>query len=81
MRRYHLAQPILDATIPLADITPALPVANPGKIVCLGLNYIDHIKEGGYADPGYPALFMRCLDSMMPAGAPMIRPTCSEQLD
>jgi len=63
------------------DIVPALPVARPGKIVCLGLNYTDHIKEGGYDVPDYPALFMRGPNSLMPAGAPMIRPSCSEQLD
>lgn len=86
MGRENLSEHVLQIsekanTVPTAEVTPALPVANPGKIVCLGLNYIDHIKEGGYAVPEYPALFMRCLDSMMPAGAPMIRPTCSEQLD
>ncbi|PLW78984.1 fumarylacetoacetate hydrolase family protein [Cohaesibacter celericrescens] len=67
--------------IAVSQITPALPVANPGKIICLGLNYIDHIKEGGYEVPDYPALFMRSLDSLMPAGAPMVRPSCSEKLD
>ena len=66
---------------PVSGIVPALPVARPGKIVCLGLNYVDHIKEGGYDVPTYPALFMRGLNSMMPAGAPMIRPSCSERLD
>jgi 2-keto-4-pentenoate hydratase/2-oxohepta-3-ene-1,7-dioic acid hydratase in catechol pathway len=59
---------------PLNRIIPELPVANPGKIICLGLNYKDHIKEGGYAIPDYPALFMRGLNSLMPAGKPMIRP-------
>lgn len=63
------------------DITPALPVAHPGKIICLGLNYVDHIKEGGYDIPDYPALFMRGRNSIMAAGAPMVRPTCSEKLD
>ncbi|MTH99088.1 fumarylacetoacetate hydrolase family protein [Roseibium sp. RKSG952] len=62
-------------------IVPELPVAAPGKIICLGLNYVDHIKEGGYDVPSYPALFMRSLTSMIPAGAPMVRPSCSEQLD
>lgn len=62
-------------------ITPALPVARPGKVICLGLNYVDHIKEGGYDVPDYPALFMRGLNSLIPAGAPMVRPSCSEQLD
>ncbi len=64
-----------------AAITPALPVLKPGKIICLGLNYVDHIKEGGYDVPTYPALFMRSNTSMIPAGAPMVRPSCSEQLD
>lgn len=68
-------------SVAVKDITPALPVASPGKTICLGLNYIDHIKEGGYDVPEYPALFMRGPESLMPAGAPMVRPTCSEQLD
>ncbi len=71
------------ATSPIlvSDVTPAMPLERPGKIVCLGLNYVDHIKEGGYDIPEYPALFMRGLNSMIPAGAPMLLPSCSEQLD
>lgn len=68
-------------TIPTSSIVPALPVAKPGTIICLGLNYVDHIKEGGYDVPEYPALFMRGKNSIMPAGAPMVRPTVSEKLD
>ncbi len=70
-----------EATVPVAAITPSLPVSKPGKIVCLGLNYIDHIKEGGYEVPTYPALFMRSNTSMMAAGQPMVRPKCSHELD
>lgn len=66
---------------PVASITPALPVAQPGTIICLGLNYTDHIKEGGYEIPEYPALFMRGRNSIMAAGAPLVRPTCSDKLD
>ena len=39
------------ARVSVASITPALPVAAPGTIICLGLNYTDHIKEGGYEIP------------------------------
>ena len=46
--------------------------------MCLGLNYVDHIKEGGYDIPEYLVIFMRGPKSLMPAGAPMIRPLCSE---
>jgi len=66
---------------PLDGIAPALPLRSSGKIVCLGLNYVDHAKEGGYDVPDYPALFMRGMTSMLPAGAPIIRPRCSERLD
>ncbi|MEO1549234.1 MAG: fumarylacetoacetate hydrolase family protein [Pseudomonadota bacterium] len=68
-------------SVALADITPALPVAAPSKFICLGLNYVEHIKEGGYDIPDYPALFMRGPNSLMAAGAPMVRPACSEKLD
>lgn len=67
--------------IPVASITPELPIATPPTIICMGLNYTDHIKEGGYDIPEYPALFMRGTSSIMAAGAPMVRPTCSEKLD
>lgn len=71
----------LGPPVPVLSITPALPVARPETIICLGLNYIDHIKEGVYDIPDYPALFMRGRNSVMAAGAPMIRPTVSEKLD
>ncbi len=69
------------ARVPVSSITPALPVATPSAIICVGLNYTDHIKEGGYDIPDYPALFMRSKASIMAAGQPMIRPSCSETLD
>ncbi|MEL6450101.1 MAG: fumarylacetoacetate hydrolase family protein [Pseudomonadota bacterium] len=75
------ALPDLGAPTSVADITPALPIARPGTIICLGLNYVEHIKEGGYDIPDYPALFMRGANSIMAAGAPMVRPTCSDKLD
>ena len=68
-------------SVPVAGIRPMMPVAKPGTIICLGLNYVDHIKEGGYEVPDYPALFMRGLNSMLAAGEAIVRPTCSERLD
>lgn len=67
--------------VPLDSIVPALPVRSPGLTICLGLNYVDHIKEGGYVVPEYPTFFMRGPKSLTPAGAPIVRPECSEQLD
>jgi acylpyruvate hydrolase len=68
---------------PLSAIKYALPVARPGKIVCLGLNYLEHVKEGSQRDniPKFPTIFMRGLTSMVPHGEPIIRPQVSETLD
>jgi 2-keto-4-pentenoate hydratase/2-oxohepta-3-ene-1,7-dioic acid hydratase in catechol pathway len=68
---------------PLKDLKYALPVTRPGKILCLGLNYMDHVKEGRYADnvPKWPSLFFRVLSSLVPHEAPLIRPLASEQFD
>lgn len=68
-------------SVPVSSITPALPIASPSAIICVGLNYTDHIKEGGYDIPDYPALFMRSTASIMAANQPMVRPACSERLD
>ncbi|RMD48855.1 MAG: FAA hydrolase family protein [Alphaproteobacteria bacterium] len=65
----------------LADLVPALPVRRPGKILCVGLNYAEHAREGGREPPEYPAFFMRAATSLVPAGAPIIRPRVSEKLD
>lgn len=65
----------------LSTIAPGLPLARPGKIVCLGLNYAEHAREGGYDIPDYPAMFMRVPTSMIPAEAPMILPTASHTFD
>jgi len=66
---------------PLAGLTFGLPVARPGKIVCLGLNYLEHAKEGGHQKPEFPSIFMRCLTSLTPHLAPIVRPAASETLD
>jgi acylpyruvate hydrolase len=65
---------------PLAGLKFGLPVSRPGKIVCLGLNYLDHVKEGPNI-PKYPTLFMRGLNSIVPHEAPIIRPKVSETFD
>jgi 2-keto-4-pentenoate hydratase/2-oxohepta-3-ene-1,7-dioic acid hydratase in catechol pathway len=66
---------------PLASVKPALPIAKPPKFVCVGLNYLEHAKEGGHAPPTYPSFFPRWATSLVPAEAPVIRPKASIQLD
>lgn len=62
--------------------TQFLPVIDrPGKMICLGLNYADHAREGGFAVPEYPALFLRVTSSLLGNGEPIIRPQASKSLD
>jgi len=69
------------ARAPLASLEPALPIARPPKFICVGLNYLEHAKEGGHAPPTYPSFFPRWSNSLVPAGAPVIRPKASTHLD
>src|SRR6185312_9413629 len=67
----------------LSSVKFALPVARPNKIICLGLNYMKHVKEGRYADdvPKYPTIFFRCLTSLAAHMSDLIRPKVSETFD
>ena len=71
------------ARIPLAGLKFALPVTRPGKIICLGLNYLDHVKEGPQKDniPKFQSIFFRMLTSLTPHLQPLMRPKKSIQLD
>jgi acylpyruvate hydrolase len=57
------------------------PFPNPGKIICLGLNYVDHSAEVGIALPDYPTVFARFASSLIGHGAPIPMPRQSTQLD
>src|SRR5690349_9153437 len=46
-------------TIDLQKISYLPPFENPGKIFCIGLNYVDHSVESGFEVPAYPAIFSR----------------------
>ena len=68
---------------PINGLKFGLPVARPGKIICLGLNYLEHVKEGSQRDniPKFPTIFMRGTTSLVPHGQPIVRPKVSETLD
>jgi len=71
------AAPVVD----LATVTIQIPLPNPPKIICIGLNYADHSRESGFEPPAYPTVFGRFASSLVAANAPIVRPTLSEQLD
>src|SRR3954469_13881640 len=66
---------------PLASVKLAPLVPEPGKIVCLGLNYFDHAKEGGREKPDYPWFFFRAASSLVAHNEPGIVPVVSSKFD
>jgi 2-keto-4-pentenoate hydratase/2-oxohepta-3-ene-1,7-dioic acid hydratase in catechol pathway len=68
--------------INLDDVTLLPPVPLPPKVICVGLNYLDHLDESPYDEvPKYPAFFPRYNSSLLPDGGTIVRPVLSEQLD
>ena len=65
----------------LSDVSFAPLVPEPGKTICLGLNYFDHAKEGGRDKPEYPWFFYRGKSSMVGHGQPGLLPRVSQKFD
>ena len=56
-------------------------MTRPGKIVCVGRNYVDHAKELGNEVPKQPLLFLKPPSSVIAAGAPIVLPPASRQVE
>lgn len=67
--------------IALADIAFLPVIPEPDKILCIGINYLSHVKETGREVPKYPMIFSRWADSQVGHNRPMIRPQASTKLD
>ena len=67
--------------IPLAQVSLQLPVRDPGKIICIGRNYRDHVAEGSAPLPQQPEIFLRTIDSLVPHGGQVLRPAVSTWFD
>jgi acylpyruvate hydrolase len=57
------------------------PVPKPPKILCVGLNYDDHLEESGLKKPVYPEIFGRFATSLIAHGEPIRWPRESSMLD
>ncbi len=69
------------SVIDLARATFLTPVAEPRKIICVGLNYRDHSEESGFEQPAYPTLFSRFNTSLTAHEAPLLHAGLSDSLD
>ena len=70
-----------DAKVDMSSVKLLVPIARPGKIVCIGRNYAAHAAEGGAETPTYPEVFYRGSTTLIAQGEPIIRPKCSDKLD
>jgi 2-keto-4-pentenoate hydratase/2-oxohepta-3-ene-1,7-dioic acid hydratase in catechol pathway len=68
-------------TVDPAQAVFLTPLAEPPKIICVGLNYADHTKESPYEQPDYPTLFLRVATSLTAHGAALEKPQASDTLD
>lgn len=63
-------------------LRPAPAVARPGKIICIGLNYRDHVSEGaGREVPAWPLLFSKFSNAVIGDGEAIVRPEGTRALD
>jgi 2-keto-4-pentenoate hydratase/2-oxohepta-3-ene-1,7-dioic acid hydratase in catechol pathway len=67
--------------VPPEEFRLLAPLARPGKIVCVGLNYHDHCREQGVEVPAYPMLFAKFANTITDPGIPVLRPRATEKLD
>ena len=68
-------------TVDLETVQLLVPVSQPSKIICVGLNYRDHTAESGFVQPDYPTLFARFNSSLTPHDAPLLHSELSDTLD
>ena len=65
----------------LDEIEILPPIPDPGKILCIGLNYATHLSEMGNTRPDHPTVFTRWADTLVAHGAPLVRPKLSTRFD
>ena len=76
--------PALLTAVPLRNpaalrFGPVIP--NPVRIICVGINYLEHIHEMGREKPDHPTLFTRFADTLVGHGEPVVCPRLSTQYD
>jgi acylpyruvate hydrolase len=69
------------SAVPVAEADFAPVVTQPGKIICVGLNYRAHILETGRELPEYPTLFAKFADTLLGPRDELVLPSVSERVD
>jgi 2-keto-4-pentenoate hydratase/2-oxohepta-3-ene-1,7-dioic acid hydratase in catechol pathway len=79
----EIAEAASDLTIGwrLTDVELLPPIPNPGKIICVGVNYRTHRDETGLKPAEYPTLFTRFADTQMADGEPAVKTAATSRFD
>ncbi|MEA2442099.1 MAG: hypothetical protein QOH76_3523, partial [Thermoleophilaceae bacterium] len=67
--------------VPLSSVCLLPPVVDPGKIVCLGLNYRSHAEEAGIEAPEVPTFFAKWPNALVASGVDVPLPSWSSKVD
>ena len=67
--------------VPLADAALLAPVIPRSKVVCVGLNYVDHASEVSMEAPAEPLLFIKPNTAVVGPGDAIVRPRQSQQTE
>jgi acylpyruvate hydrolase len=67
--------------LPLEQVKLKAPVPRPGKIICVGKNYLDHANETGGSVPPYPMIFAKFANTVIGHREAIVIPTAVKQPD
>jgi 2-keto-4-pentenoate hydratase/2-oxohepta-3-ene-1,7-dioic acid hydratase in catechol pathway len=79
-----LSEPPAAPALPTSSVQLVPPVLPQARVICVGLNYFEHVAEGSYRDqklPEHPTLFARWTRSLSVDGAQVPIPANEEGLD
>lgn len=65
----------------ISETTFAPPLANPGQIIAVGRNYMDHASEAGADLPSLPRIFPKWASTIIGNGQAIVRPSLTTMMD
>lgn len=71
----------LDVPMPLDSVTLLIPLPIVSKILCVGRNYLDHVKEFDNLLPTEPVIFSKPPSSLLAPGGRIVKPKITERMD
>jgi 2-keto-4-pentenoate hydratase/2-oxohepta-3-ene-1,7-dioic acid hydratase in catechol pathway len=69
------------AGFPMENVQLEPVIPRPGKVVCVGINYVEHAHEAGRKIGEHPVIFQRYHETLIAHGAPLLRPKVSTHFD